>query len=326
MRRSVFVRWAGAATCLAVGLACGGEDPVAGDPAQAVSEREANQAPLIERLRFEPAEPMPGDRVRAVATVRDPDGDRSTQRFRWEVAGRELGEDGPEIALADAVKGDRVEVWVTASDGRAESEPAHAAASVANRRPVLENVALQPAGSVLPGELAQATPVARDPDGDTLEFRFRWTVNDKTLEEQQEASLPTDGLAANDRIRVEVVASDGDSESDPAWSGILIVGNGPPEIASSPSGVGPGQIFRYSVDARDPEGDKSLRYQLRKGPEGMTIDAIVGEVHWQPRADQAGTHPVEIVVEDSRGARSVQVFELTVGSPPATPPPAAPPE
>jgi hypothetical protein len=34
-------------------------------------------------------------------------------------------------------------------------------------------------------------------------------------------------------------------------------------------------------------------------------------------------HPVEIAVEDSRGATVVQVFELTVGAG-ATPPPAAP--
>jgi hypothetical protein len=59
----------------------------------------------------------------------------------------------------------------------------------------------------------------------------------------------------------------------------------------------------------------------------MTIDPILGEVNWQPRPDQAGNHTVEIAVEDSRGARSVQLFELTVGSPPApAPPPAAPVE
>jgi hypothetical protein len=170
-----------------------------------------------------------------------------------------------------------------------------------------------------------ATPVARDPDGDALEFRFRWTVNDETLEGQEEASLPTEGLESGDQIRVEVVASDGEGESDAAWSGVLLVGNAAPEIVSRPSAVGPGEAFRYRVDARDPEGDRSLRYQLRKGPEGMTINPILGEVHWQPRADQAGAHPVEIAVEDSRGARSVQAFELTVGSPPAAPTPAAAP-
>jgi hypothetical protein len=308
-------------------LACGGEEAAAPDPGGAAAQADSgpgdNRPPQVERLRLEPAEPLPGGRVRAVANVRDPDGDRVTQSFRWEVDGEALDVDEAEIDLEPARKGDRVEVWVTASDGQAESEPANASTSVGNRRPVLENVALQPAGTVLPGQPAVATPVAGDPDGDALEFRFRWTVNDATAQGQEGSSFPTDGLEPGDRIRVEVIASDGEGESDAAWSGALTVGNAAPEIRSRPAGVAAGAPFRYAVDARDPEGDKSLRYELRKGPDGMSINPILGEVQWQPRADQAGVHPVEIAVADSRGATTVQTFELTVGQPAAAPQPAA---
>jgi hypothetical protein len=246
-----------------------------------------------------------------------------SQEFRWELSGAVLPASGAEIELRGAAKGDALEVEVTASDGRATSEPARAATTVANRRPVLENVALQPIGSVLPGQPALATPVASDPDGDSVEFRYRWTVNQATVETPEEASFPTVGLSPGDEIRVQVVASDGESESDAVWSGVLLVGNGAPEIVSTPSAVASGQPFRYRVEARDPEGDRSLRYQLRKGPEGMSLNPVLGELHWQPRADQTGTHQVEIAVEDSRGARVVQAFELNVGSPPAAPAPAA---
>jgi hypothetical protein len=326
MRRSALVRWIGIAG-LGAGIACGADEPSAPDAATraplAPTESEANRAPQIERVRFEPAEPMPGDRVRAIASVRDPDGDRVTQEFRWEVAGLELAERGAEIELRNAAKGDSVAVWVTASDGRAESESVHASTEVANRRPVLENVALQPVGSVLPGQPASATPVASDPDGDAIEFRFRWTVNEVPVEEQDGASFDTAGLAPGDEIRVRVVGSDGESESDAAWSGVLLVGNAAPEIVSRPAAVAAGEPFRYVVEARDPEGDRNLRYQLRKGPAGMSINPILGELHWQPRSDQAGVHPVEIAVEDSQGARAVQTFELTVGQPAAAPPAAA---
>jgi len=321
--------WAGCAgvACLGFGMACGGDEVAApgGSRAAGVAPpgTAANQPPRIERLRLEPAEPMPGDTLRALATVRDPDGDRVTQTFRWQVAGRELPESGAEIELRDVAKGDEIEVWASASDGRATSEPSTASASVANRRPVLENVVLQPIGSVLPGQPAVATPIAKDPDGDSLEFRFRWSVNDTALEDAEEASLATDGLQSGDQIRVQVVATDGESESDAVWSGVLLIGNAAPEIVSTPSGVAFGEAFRYQVEARDPEGDRSLRYQLRKGPEGMTMNPVLGELRWQPRAEQAGVHPVEIAVEDSRGATAVQVFELTVGAG-ATPPPAAP--
>jgi len=324
MKRNRRVGWLGV-TCLGLGIACGGEEAISPETGAAAipAEAAANQPPRIERLRLEPAEPMPGDTLRAVATVRDPDGDRVTQSFRWQVSGRELPESGPAIELREVVKGEDIEVEVTASDGHATSEPRTASTTVANRRPVLENVALQPQGSVLPGQPAVATPIAKDPDGDSLEYRFRWSVNDTILDGEDEATLDTEGLRSGDQIRVQVVASDGDAESDAAWSGVLLVGNAAPEIVSTPSGVAAGEVFRYTVEARDPEGDRSLRFQLRKGPAGMTLNPILGELVWQPRADQAGAHPVEIAVEDSRGATAVQVFELTVG-PSATPAPAAP--
>src|SRR5262249_7722989 len=132
------------------------------------------------------------------------------------------------------------------------------------------------------------------------------------VEAADEASLPTEGLEPGDEIRVEVVASDGEAESDAAWSGVLKVGNAAPEIVSQPAGVAPGQPFRYTVQARDRERDRNLRVQLRKGPDGMSINPVLGEVTWQPRPDQAGTHVVEIAVEDSHGARTVQTFQLSV--------------
>jgi hypothetical protein len=322
MRGGRLGRFVGASAWLAFAAACGGNEARAPEAGAGASDAvtQANEAPRIERLRLEPAEPLPGDRVRALATVRDADGDRVTQGFRWQVAGRELPESGAEIELGWLSRGEEIEVWVTASDGKAESEPAYAAVRVGNQRPVLENVALQPVGAVLPGQPAVATPLARDADGDELSFRFRWTVNEVEAEGREEASFPTEGLRPGDEIRVEVVASDGEAESDAAWSGVLRVGNAAPEITSQPAGVGPGQAFSYRVAARDPEGDRNLRYLLRKGPEGMALNPVLGELHWQPRPEQAGVHPVEIAVEDSAGARSVQVFELTVGtSAPAAP-------
>jgi hypothetical protein len=328
MRERRFLGRVAAMACLALCAACGGDETRAPESGaapggEAPAAAAANAAPRVERLRLEPAEPLPGDRVRAIATVRDPDGDRLTQGFRWRVAGRELAESGSEIELGPAAKGDEVEVWVTASDGRAESEPAYAAVRVANRRPVLENVALQPVGSVLPGQPAVATPLARDPDGDELAFRYRWTLNEEEVPGQEEATFPTAGLRPGDAIRVQVVASDGEGESDAAWSGVLHVGNAAPEITSRPAGAAAGQPFHYHVAARDPEGDRNLRYLLRTAPQGMTLNPVLGDLRWEPRPDQAGVHPVEIAVEDSAGARSVQVFELTVGGvAPAAPAPA----
>ena len=65
-------------------------------------------------------------------------------------------------------------------------------------------MALQPIAAVLPGQPAVAQPIANDPDGDSLEFRFRWSVNDEVVEGAEEASLATGNLESDDRIRVQV--------------------------------------------------------------------------------------------------------------------------
>jgi hypothetical protein len=52
----------------------------------------------------------------------------------------------------------------------------------------------------------------------------------------------------------------------------------------------------------------------------MKIVSDVGAVEWRPRADQAGEHAVEVVVEDALGGRASQRFRLVVGdTPPAAP-------
>ena len=98
------------------------------------------------------------------------------------------------------------------------------------------------------------------------------------------------------------------------------VGNAGPKITSQPGSPGADGIFRYQVRAEDPEGGDGLRYRLASAPEGMTVTPLGGQVQWAPRPDQSGRHPVEIVVEDTEGATSVQSFELIIGSPAAPAP------
>ena len=44
----------------------------------------------------------------------------------------------------------------------------------------------------------------------------------------------------------------------------------------------------------------------------MQIDDVSGIVRWEPNADQAGRHAVEIVVTDEGGAESSQSFSLAL--------------
>ena len=141
-----------------------------------------------------------------------------------------------------------------------------------------------------------------------------WTVNGEAQvidfwDPQDHFS--TAGLRQGDRIEVTVVARDRrGAQSRPLASGAIDLRAAAPEILSAPAGYD-GGTFRYSLEARDPQGGR-LRFSLRKGPEGMRVDPDRGEVFWSPAPNQTGIHPVEIVVENSGGIRAIQAFELEV--------------
>lgn len=328
-KRSKFRHWT-PLLLVAGSLACGSEAPTA-DPgagsawiADASSEdagAQAQRAPVIETLRIEPSEPAPGDRIRAIARLSAPDASSVRVGYAWSLDGRPLPEGGAEIVLGELAPGTRVEVVATASDGRQESEAVEASVTVRNRRPVITGLTLDPAGDVPLGHPVVARPEARDPDGDAIGFRYQWSVNGRAVSEDG-PRLDTQALRRGDAIQVRVWARDDRDESDPVYSHAVKVANSRPEIVSLPGGLGADGVFRYAIEARDPDGDRGLRYYLNQGPEGMTLDPILGEVTWRPTPGDVGVHAVEIAVQDSAGETALQSFQLSVspeGSAPAAP-------
>jgi hypothetical protein len=307
---------------LGLGLpGCGSEE---GSTAQlaplAVEAREGalNQAPVVRGVRMEPAQPTQRDRLRAVASVHDPEGDPVELSYRWQVDGIAVPGDSDRFDLSQVEKGARVEVVVHASDGRAESEPVTGEATVIDLAPTMNGLAIQPTETVYPGDKVVVTPTGSDPDGDAVAFRFEWLVNGERVDNEGR-SFSTEGLKRGDRIRVRVVATDGHSESRPEESADVTVGSAHPEIVSSPPGMTDEGVFRYAVEAQDPDGDRNLRYRLGEGPDGMAIDEVLGELEWRPAANQSGTHKVSVVVRDSSSLETTQSFEVTVteaGEPP----------
>jgi len=121
---------------------------------------------------------------------------------------------------------------------------------------------------------------------------------------------------------LRVVASDGDDASEPLESAAFSIPNRPPEIARTPLEVAAGRGLHHTIEARDPDGDKQLRFALVEAPEGASIDPVLGELSWQPRPDQLGTHPIEVVVRDGHGGEANARWEVTVApTPPASPAP-----
>ncbi len=304
------------AGALVAGAACGSDEPAPAEqraPLAANSHQDGSNQPPVVQVRIEPEQPIVGDRLRAGASVRDAEGDSTTLAYRWSVDGVDVAESGQELDLAGVPKGASIEVQVTANDGLSDSEPASAQVWVIDRAPVINGLAIAPPKSVYPGDSVVVTPTGSDPDGDLVDFEFTWFVNDQPVS-GEDRSFSTEGLDSGDRIRVRVVANDGQNDSRPLESEDVVVGSAHPEFVSNPPGVTDQGVFRYAVEARDPDGDRNLRYRLSTAPEGMKIDEVLGLIEWRPGDEQIGVHPVSVVVSDTSKLETTQSFEITVSA------------
>jgi hypothetical protein len=309
--------------------ACGGTE--SGPPQQSMvpqksgpAARAQNRAPLVERVVFEPAEPVPGRAIQAKVEARDPDGDPLRLTYRWTLNGRPVAEDGESLSGDALSRDDRVEVAVVASDGFLESQEAHARVAVQPSAPLINMVSFDPSEDVKPGTEVTALVDASAADDAQLRLDYRWLVNgDETRARGR--SFDTTELRRGDKLQVEVTASDGDASSEPVLSTALEMANSPPKLAGIPKAERVGDAFRYQFEAKDPDGDRSLRFSLGEAPAGMTIDPIYGVATWRPTKEQAGRHVIEVAVNDNHGEGSTLRFTVDVTATETPAPGQAPP-
>jgi len=304
-----------AALCCWVGVACGGDpDPAPGAEEQGGGDEQSsaiNQAPVIESVSLDPTDPHPGQRVTARVEASDPEDDKISYDYHWRVNGWEVDSADGQASLhvEKNEPGASIEVTVVARDANGESEPITASARVGNLAPTIVQVVLRPLGQVNVGSDVTASPVATDPDGNEIEFHYTWRVNGNSAGEDG-PTLPASAFKRGDKIELEVVASDGNGESEPLVSPPIEVANAAPRVVSTPGPIGSDGVFRYKLDTEDPDGDKMFRYRLVKGPNGMTVGFDDGQMKWEPPTDTPGTADVEIEVEDRFGGKAVHRFAL----------------
>jgi hypothetical protein len=319
-------------------IGCSDEKPAATGasmdaPAGAATARkvDANTAPQLTGVTLESSRPQPGTLLQARAEASDPEGDAVNIRFEWRVDGNVIaGARDGSLVVPNVSKGSELSVTAIASDGRADSDPVTAKARVGNQKPTVASVRFEPAEMVKPGETVVAVAEGDDPDGDQLDFHYEWRVGEAVQNGDRER-FDTSKLKRGDRLSVRVIASDGEDESTPVESRYLELGNSAPTITSQPPpGMGNDGIYHYSVEVRDPDRDRNLRFRLDKAPDGAKVDPLLGEITWKPSLAQAGTHEIAVVVSDGRGGETKQTFEVTVREviekvDAATPPPPASP-
>ena len=114
-----------------------------------------------------------------------------------------------------------------------------------------------------------------------------------------------------DLISVTIVPDDREIMGSPKKSEPVKIANSPPTIVSSPPTSIEGTKYIYQVKANDPDNDP-ITFTLKSGPKGMTIDPKSGLLQWQIRAEDKGTHTIEIEVSDNEGAKSYQQYSLAI--------------
>ena len=198
-----------------------------------------------------------------------------------------------------------------ASDGKAKGQPfLSPAVRVVNSPPVIQEVRIEPTVAHVHDQ-PQVSVKGLDKDGDSIYYVYQWEINGNAAPEERGEKLERTLLKKGDSVTVIVTPDDRETLGTPKKSDPVRVVNSPPTIVSSPSVSPEGNIYRYPVQANDPDQDP-LTFTLRQGARGMTIDAKTGLLQWEIRPEDKGTHTIVIEVSDNEGAKSIQRYSLSV--------------
>jgi hypothetical protein len=228
--------------------------------------------------------------------------------YRWERNGNIIdGENGPMLPKDRFVKGDTVSVIATVGGVDVASS-----VIIVNSPPQVTSVPFNPP-SIYRGVDITVAPVGFDVDGDNIRFRCKWSVNNKEIP----GDLPVlkgDLFKRGDQVKLIVIPYDNDGDGVPFVSSPLIIPNAPPHFVTTPPAEFKGDTYQYDAVAEDPDGDP-LAYSFAKAPQGMTIDKKSGTIVWKIEKDQAGSHPIEVVAQDTEGLRAFLKYSLIITIP-----------
>ncbi len=190
----------------------------------------ANTPPLAPAITIEPESPATQEQLtcRIAQEAFDADGDPITYTYRWTRNGRPYrsGGDPAVVPPSATLKGDRWRCEVVASDGQAQGPLAADERIIKNSPPSGASVRITPAtpsaGATLRCEITQP---ASDPDGDRIQYRYRWLRNGvpQTFAPSS-TEVPSRLVRPEDLWRCEVTPTDGKDDGPVAASDDILVG------------------------------------------------------------------------------------------------------
>ena len=148
-------------------------------------------------------------------------------------------------------------VLVVAAGCSSKEQQASRTGNTTNHPPVVTSASILPIPVVLSSPLAVRVD-AQDPDGQNVQFRYRWLVNGQVAAGQTDATLPPQILKRGDLVAVEVIPSDGLAEGTAFRTAAVPVANTPPVIQQASVEVDPSTGGRHLVaraEVLDPDRD-----------------------------------------------------------------------
>ncbi len=190
------------------------------------------------------------------------------------------GENRETLKSGNFKKGDFIQVKVIPSNGKVDGESfLSGQVKISNTPPVIEEVHIEPKLPYANSDL-KAVVKSSDPDGDSINYLYKWEKNGIALSEEDTGILEANRFKKGDSITVTVTPNDGETSGKPKRSDAILIANSPPIIVSSPPTNLKGNIYTYQVKAEDPDSDPII-FTLKTGPKGMNLDKETGLLRWE---------------------------------------------
>jgi len=229
--------------------------------------------------------------------------------YKWEKNGSVLdGETSARLRKDKFKKGDNISVTAIA-----DGETAVASVLIKNSPPEVKAVPFSPQ-AIYRGVDITVMPKGFDADGDEVNFRYQWIVNEEEGAWEDSPVLKGDRFKKGDAVSVRVIPYDKEDDGKIYNTKPLIIPNGPPKFTSSPPLEFKGFTYTYDAVAEDPDGDV-VTYSVASAPKGMTIDRDTGNIVWQFTKMDEGSHTIEVIAQDSEGLRGFQKYTLSITIP-----------
>lgn len=256
-------------------------------------------------------------------TASDPDGQSLTfsvsNKPVWANFNDATGELGGTPGPADV--GLATGIVVSVSDGQVSTSlPAYDITVLArNSPPRIEGT---PPTRVTVAATYDFTPIASDPEGQTLTFSI---VNRPSWAQFNSTTGRLTGTPTSAHVgtypNVSISVSDGAARATlPAFSITVDAANRPPVINGAPSAiVTAGHLYEFTPAASDPDSGQTLFFSITNQPGWATFDSSTGRLSGTPARSDIGTFAgIVIAVSDGSATASLPSFGITVADPVAS--------